>query len=600
MISDSLAPAPILIPLGAAFVLPLLGRLSRALRPLTCIAALVLTLATLLKLSERVFEGQVIVYWMSSWTPRDGFAIGISLSIDAWGMLTALIVAVVGLLTVIYSTAYLRGQTGQGPYYVLIMLLVAGLIGFSLSGDLFNQFVWLEVFSVAAFALTGFHVERRDAIEAAFKYLITNSVASFFIAIGLTLLYMQTGALNLAEVARAFRPSPAGLAAAGLLVGGYATKAALVPWHFWLPDAHAAAPSPVSAFFSGALIKVGIYAVARSALTLFPFQPGSIMQAGLLVVAAASMLLGGIQMTQQHSIKRILAFSSVSQVGYITLGLAIGTPAGFAAAAFHMVSHALIKSALFMGAGAVVWRTGIHRIDEGGGLARKMPVTCALMCLAALGLAGLPFFSGFVSKTMLEESATTAGFPALAWIAVLSSILTFAGLARLLWRVFGQHRVTGPLLTAREAPVMMLLPMVLLVAGSVLVGTLPQWPSAQLAWPASRSLSERERYIALVLEPETAGAAHEPEFEPPPRPYDRRHWGAPLIVVLGGSLLAYRLLHPALAWSPVKPAIHITRNTTRLLRRWHSGLVGDYALWNTFATAVILIALLLAERFNRW
>ncbi len=595
--NNALAPAPILIPLGTAFVLPVVGRFSRPLRPLTCIAALVATLVILINLAGPVFDGQMIVYWMSSWTPRNGLAIGISLSIDAWGLLIALIVAVIGLMTVVYSTAYMRGQTGQGPYYVLVMLLVTALIGFSLSGDLFNQFVWLEVFSVAAFALTGFHIERRDAIEAAFKYLITNSIAAFFIAIGLTLLYMQTGALNLAEIARAFRPTPAGLVAAGLLVAGYATKAALVPWHFWLPDAHAAAPSPISALFSGALIKVGIYAVARTALTVFPFQPGSMMQTGLLVIAALSMLLGGIQMVQQRSMKRILAFSSVSQMGYIALGLAIGTPAGFAAAAFYAVNHALVKAALFMGAGAVMWRTDIHRIDEGGDLAQQMPITCVTMCIAALGLAGTPFLGGFVAKSVLEEAASSAGLTFMAWIAIASSILTFAGLARLLWRVFGPRHTPGPAPVAREAPVLMLLPMVALVTGSFLVGTFPAWPSAHLAWPAARSLSDREGYIAQVLGPQSTPPAL--EAEAPPVPYDVRYWGAPLLVVIGGSLLTYLLLHPGILRHPAQPVTRAARQVGYVARRWHSGLVGDYALWNAFATAVILVALLLGSRFSR-
>ncbi len=199
----ALAPAPILIPLGTAFVLPLLARRWPWLRGgLTCVA-LAATLAVLLVLAGPVFAGQMIVYWMSGWTPRGELAIGLSLSIDAWGLLFALVVAVIALAGALYAGPYLGRETGRTLFYTLWLLLTAALIGFVLSGDVFNQFVWLEVLSVASFALTGFQVERRDSVEAAFKYLLTNSAAALFISTGLALLYLQTGALNLAQIAHA-------------------------------------------------------------------------------------------------------------------------------------------------------------------------------------------------------------------------------------------------------------------------------------------------------------------------------------------------------------------------------------------------------------
>jgi multicomponent Na+:H+ antiporter subunit D len=597
-----LVPAPILVPLGTAFLLPVVGRFARQQRATFCILSLVATLALLSNLAGPVFSGQIIVYWMSSWTPRSGLAIGISLSIDAWGLLIAFVVTVVGLLTMVYSMAYMRRQTGQGPYYVLVMLLVTALIGFSLSGDLFNQFVWLEVFSVAAFALTGFHVERREAVEAAFKYLITNSIAAFFIAIGLTLLYMQTGALNLAQIARDFQPTPAGLVAIGLLVAGYATKAALVPWHFWLPDAHSVAPSPISALFSGALIKVGIYAVARSALTLFPFRQGSAVQMGLLMVAAITMLVGGLQMIQQQRLKRILAFSSVSQMGYIILGIGLGTPLGLAAAALHTIHHALVKSALFMGAGAVQWRTDIHALDEGGGLARQMPVTFALMGIGTLSLAGMPLLSGFASKMLLEDAAARAGFPVLTWVAVLSSVLTLAGMLRLLRRVFGPRRAPEPLPEVREAPLLFLLPMLALIAGSILVGLFPAWITNHVAAPAGDALYGRERYINAVMGAQSAVTATQPapapQLEAVPQPLAVRFWGVPIIVAVAGTVLAYGLLTGTTRRTLINLVVGIVHRLGATTRRWHSGLVGDYAVWNAFGTAVVLMALLLANRMG--
>ena len=593
---ERLLAAPILIPLATAFFVPVVRRISHTLRALFCLVAMLLTLACLLVMAKPVFSGEILVYWMGGWEPRDGLAIGISLVVDAWGLLIALVVTVIGLMSLLYSTVYMNAQSGRGSYYVLVMLLLTGLIGFCLSGDLFNQFVWLEVFSFAGFALTGFHIDDRQAVEAAFKYLITNSVAAFFIAIGLTLLYMQTGALNLAQVAAAFTPTPSGLVALGLLLGGYATKAALVPWHFWLPDAHAVAPAPISALFSGALIKVGIYAIARSIFTLVPLEPGGVIQTGLLLAAAATMLLGGLQMVQQQSIKRILAFSSVSQMGYVVMGLALGTPLGAAAAAFHIISHALLKSALFMSAGMITWRTGIHDLKDGGGLARRMPITFVLMVLAGLGLSGQPFLSGFVSKTMLEEAAFATRADWIGWVAVIASLFTFAGIARLIWGVFGPGG-QSPVRPIREAPFLALLPGLLLVAGSLFVGLQPEWVNEHLSWPAAAALYNRSEYISAVIHVETTSileSAHLEHHEVP-HPLDTHHWPIPALILIGGVLLTASLLQPERLhryrrfWQPV-------RLIAQWSRTWHSGLVMDYVMWNAFGTALAAFITVLAGR----
>ena len=586
--------APILIPLAAALLLPAVDRLSPRLRNSFSLLSALLTVASLLWLAPPVLAGQTLVYWMSGWAPRDGLAIGISLTIDAWGLLIALIVAVIGALCLVYAFAYLGRETGRSSFYILFLLLIAALIGFAFSGDLFNQFVWLEVFSVAAFALTGFNYDDRLAIEAAFKYLLTNSIAALFIAVALALFYMQTGALNIAHIASAWAPTPAGLLALALIVGGYATKAALAPWHFWLPDAHTAAPSPVSAMFSGALIKVGVYAVARSLLTLSSALSVETFRMPLLVLAVLSMLVGGWQMLQQQSIKRILAYSSVAQMGYALLGLALGTPLGLAGAALHLVHHALTKAALFMGAGVLGWRAGLRELPTTGGLARRLPVTFGLLCLASLSLSGLPFLSGFVSKTMLEEAAAEAHVEWAGYAAILASALTLAGLARLLWRVFGPVGPPAPVpadhpaAPPQEAPVLALLPMLLLVAGSLAVGLAPQWAADTLAWPAARALDGAEVYLASVLDPPALEALPHPEVhvEPAPHPADWHHWPAPLAAIAGGAILAvWRLRHDG------APG---TDPLSRLLAAWHSGNVGDYALWTAAATTLLMVVMVLA------
>jgi multicomponent Na+:H+ antiporter subunit D len=598
--AEHLPIAPILIPLSAAFLLPLVDWLSHSLRPFFCALAGLLTLAALVALVEPVMSQGTVVYWMGGWTPRDGLAIGVSLSLDGWGLLISLIVATVALAALVYSVVYMGPETGKGSYYVLVMLLEAALIGFCLSGDLFNQFVWLEVFSVAGFALTAFHYDRPEAVEAAFKYLVTNSIAALFIVIALTILYMQTGALNIAQAGRDFHYTTAGRVAIGLLIGGYATKAALAPWHFWLPDAHAVAPAPISAIFSGALIKVGVYAIGRSLITLAPIPAGSAEQAALLVISALTIVVGGVQMLQQESVKRILAFSSVAQMGYAVAGLAIGTPLALAGAAMHLISHALVKSALFMAAGMLDRQAGIHLLVDGGGLVRRMPATFGLMLLAGLGLAGAPLFSAFAGKTMLEEAAGESGFGWLAAVAVFGSLLTVAGLARLLWRLFAGRPNPEPPLEPREAPLLALLPIALMVAGSLFVGLFPAVAGRGLAWPAAAALVGREDYIGQVMAGEPAGGEAgelwaEEGRQHTPAPLDLAHWPPALIALAGGLFLAYLLLVQGDFLERYR-ASAIPYLLAQRVSRWHSGLISDYALWNAFGTAAVLTVAAVLDR----
>jgi formate hydrogenlyase subunit 3/multisubunit Na+/H+ antiporter MnhD subunit len=338
------------------------------------------------------------------------------------------------------------------------------------------------------------------------------------------------------------------------------------------------------------LIKIGIYAIGRTIFTLAPVPPGGLAQMALLFIAALTMLLGGLQMVQQQSIKRLLAFSSVSQMGYIVMGLALGTPLGAAAAAMHMISHALLKSTLFLAAGTVTWRAGIHELGEGGGLARRMPFTCAAMCLAGLGLSGTPFLTSYVSKTMLEEGAFAAGLHPLGWIAIISSVLTFVGMARLIWGVFGR-RPSAPLRFVREAPPVALLPGTVLLAIALLIGIFPNRTVANAVWSAAESLTGRDEYISAVLEPDAPATPSAVHREQLPGSFDWHHWPIPAGVMVIGSLLAYLSFKPA--FMVAQPWLQPARLIGNLTRRWHSGLVMDYVMWNAFGTAMSAFIVLL-------
>jgi multicomponent Na+:H+ antiporter subunit D len=585
--SDFVILGPVLVPLAAAFLLPFLALLSRRLLPFLCLLAMLLCLGLLFVASGPVFgQGKVLVYWLGGWKPIGGLAVGINLAIDAWGLFIALTIALIGVLAVLYSMVYMADESGREAYYILLMLLIAALIGFALTGDLFNQFVWLEILSFSAFALTAFHYEERIAVEGAFKYLITNSVAALFILVALALLYATTGALNLADAAGEFGRTSGEFIALGLLFAGYATKTALVPWHFWLPDAYDAAPAPVTAVFSGALSKVGIYAIGRLLFTLTPLRFNFEVGEVFLVIAALTMFVGGFQMLRQDSIKRILAYSSVSQMGYILMGLALGTPLGIAAACVHILNHALTKAALFFGAGSLRLRAGVSNLSEGGGLIRRMPATFGLMALAGLSLSGIPLTIGFISKTMLEEAAVEDGVRWLVAIAVISSVFTFAGVGRLLWRVFFGDEMERSYDGAGEGRPLALLAMSIPVLLSILVGVFPRLPLRWFAWPSAAALLQPGRYVANILVLESRPPSLSVQVVPPPHLLEWTVWPVPILVAACGVLLAYYSLpeNEKRFWE-----LPLIKHSYRLFRRWHSGLVTDYLLWNAFSTSVLLV-----------
>jgi NADH:ubiquinone oxidoreductase subunit 5 (subunit L)/multisubunit Na+/H+ antiporter MnhA subunit len=320
------------------------------------------------------------------------------------------------------------------------------------------------------------------------------------------------------------------------------------------------------------------------------------LQIPLLVIASLSILVGGFQMLQQQSIKRILAFSSVSQMGYALMGLAIGTPLALAATAIHIIHHAMVKSALFMSAGMITWRTDIHNLREAGGLARKFPYTFAIFCLGTLSLSGFPLFSGFISKSMLEEAALHVHLNLIAYIAIFGSVLTFAAMARLIWAVFlaPPHVPDRPNL--REAPVLALIPITLMLVGSLGVGLFPQWVADHLAWPAAVSLLGADHYTLSVMNPDALTEASMPEIEREPIPFalDVRLWLAPAIVLIAGGVLAYIAVkrHTLAEKRWVIPLDEISR----LLRGWHSGIVNDYAFWIAFSTMLLLLAFVVSIR----
>ena len=367
MNAEAVIPLFVAIPLGAAFLLPLLARGKDVVADTMANAALLVLVALALG-----SVGERALYHMGGWqTP-----IGIDLRLDALTSLLLIAVNGIALAAGLYSVEYMRRYTAKHRYYGLFLLLVAGMNGVVLAADLFNLYVFMEIAAVASYALVAFGGEAED-FEASFKYAVLGSLASSLILIGIGCVYAMTGTLNMAHIASRTSDSgmdPSLLFAIALFICGFSMKAALVPFHAWLPDAHPSAPAPVSAMLSGVLIKaIGIYVVARLIYNVFGADEGAL---GLLRwLGVISMVVGGLLAIGQWDMKRLFAYSSISQVGYIVLGLGLGTPLGVVGALYHLINHSIFKSLLFLNAGAVEYVTGDRDLKRLGGLNRVMPVT---------------------------------------------------------------------------------------------------------------------------------------------------------------------------------------------------------------------------------
>lgn len=413
--------------LAAPLVVVVRGtRLPWAIAVAVCAAAAVMAA----ELLARVTASGPVSYAIGNWPPPWG----IEYRIDAANALVALLVALLALASLAYarrSAAAEIGDERQYLFYALMLLCVAGLLGIAVTGDAFNLFVFLEISSLSTYVLVAMGRDRR-ALTAAFQYLILGTVGATFYVIGVGILYLATGTLNLADMAVRLAavgdPRPAVVALA-FITAGLGLKLALFPLHAWLPGAYAQAPSAVAAFLAGTATKVSLYALARIWFTVYGADsvlrdvPAGAILAALSV--AAAFVASGIAIFQDD-LKRLLAYSSVGQIGYITLGLSLQTQPGVAAAMAHVVNHGVTKSALFLLAGAMALRLGGTRMERLAGAGRTMPLTAFAFVIGGLSLVGVPGTAGFVTKWALASAAFEAGRPLFAAVVLLSSLVALA------------------------------------------------------------------------------------------------------------------------------------------------------------------------------
>ncbi len=380
-----------------------------------------------------------------------------------------------GLAAVIYSIAYIE-KTSRAPiYYTLILSLISGMFGIVCAGDLLTLFVFWELMSISSYALVCFFREKWASVEAGIKFLIMSAAGSATALFGISLLYGMTGTLSfegLAAALGATTPTAWVYIAAAFIFIGFGVKTAVVPLHTWLPDAYSAAPTPISAILSGIVIGPGIYAIAKVFFTAFL----SIQAQWLPVFAILSlvtMLLGNIAALMQTDIKRMLAYSSIGQVGYMLVGLAVGTEAGLTGTFLQFFNHALMKGAAFLCAGVIIYRLGARDLSDMVGVGRRMPLTAIIFTISVFALIGMPPFNGFISELTLFTSTFQVDLAWLGIVLILNSAISAGYYLRII-RTLIQPISSEKVAQVKEAPKLMLIPLFALGALIVLFGVWPE------------------------------------------------------------------------------------------------------------------------------
>ena len=508
---NPLIPLFVAVPLAGAFLTMILGKffahISRYMAMTTLLFLVFISFWQLI-----AGGGTSSVYMAGGWEPVNGIPIGIYLVHDGFSALVLCIISLLGLLSVVYSISYMAKYTSENYFFALFCLMIAGMNGVVLSADIFNIFVFLEISAISSYALVAFGVEKNE-LEATLKYQVLGAVASFMILFAIGFIYWSTRTLNIADIRTVFSQGHDRnlyLLIQILLLTGFGLKAALIPFHAWLPDAHSSAPSPISAMLSGVLIKaVGIYVIIRLFFNMFVITEEIAIV--ITTLGTLSMALGAFLAMGQWDIKRLLAYSSISQMGYVIMSVGIGmilTARGLrsevAALAitggiFHMLNHAAFKGLLFLNAGAIEYSAGTRDLRKMGNLARSMPVTSATSFIASLSISGIPPFNGFFSKLIIIVAAVMGRFYLLAALAAAVSIITLAYFMKYQRYAFYNDDPEKIKTEIREAPAPMLISMITLAVMCLLLSimVIPDIRDSVLT-PATDILIDQMKYSTQI------------------------------------------------------------------------------------------------------
>ena len=552
-----------------------------------------------------------VVYWFAGLRPSHGAAIGIDF---AAGPLSAGLACLAALLVTAAMTFSWRYFERVATYYHALMLtFLAGMAGFCLTGDIFDLFVWFELMGVSAYALTAYRPEERGPIQGALNFAITNSVGAYLSLSGIGLIYARTGALNIAQIGSDIsRHRPDGLVVVAflLIIAGLLIKSAVVPFHFWLADAHAVAPTPVCVLFSGVMVELGLYGIARVYWSMFGQALGhrSVLTGVFLALGLLTAVVGALFCFRERHLKRLLAFSTISHAGMFLTGIALLTPLGLAGAAIYVAGHALVKGALFLCVGIVLHRLGSVNETALHGRGRRLRVTGVVFTVAALGLSDLPPFATFLGKGWTEDSAATHG---MAWIIVIfvaSSALVGGAVLRVAGGVF--YGLGDPPSEDREmareaseetseteegrqrTPLTMIVPAALLVAAAIGIVFAPNLGTAVEA--GAVRFQDQAAYNATVLS--GAHVTHPAGIAPVE---STGITVADVTTGAGSTTGALILAFLALYWRrlPVlRRGFEPGRGLTRPIARFQSGVVNDYVTWVVIGLACLGGALAFAAR----
>ncbi len=488
------------IPLAAAFFNLLASKVNQKISDFIAFAVT----AVLAVMAVKMVFVAPFVYKVGAWSPP----YGILLVSDGLSSLMLIVINVIGFLAVVFSLQYMTTYTAKPKYYSLFMLMIAGMNGVVITGDMFNLYVFLEIASIASYALVGFGTGKKE-LEASFKYLILGGVASTAILFGIAFLYSITGTLNMPDLAQQLEAVASTKAVAfviALFVMGFGLKASAVPFHAWLPDAHPSAPAPISAMLSGVLIKaLGMYTIMRIMFNII--GQNVLVSSIIMFLGALSMVVAGLLAIGQSDFKRMLAYSSISQMGYVFIGIGLAlnpkvdtmiAALALVGALYHLVNHAVFKSLLFLCSGAVEFRTGTRDLGKLGGLIRKMPLTGLSCSIGSFSIAGIPPFNGFWSKLIIIMALLKAGY----WI--YGSIAIAVGFVTLFYFLKLQREaVFGPLPKAlnkvKEAPFAMVMPLVVLALLCILMGIAYPMINDYLLQAAKGALLDKTTFMNLLI-----------------------------------------------------------------------------------------------------
>jgi len=466
------------IPVLAAPLAYLAGIYSEKLRNYIAIFASFLAFIITLYMIPPVLSGNVLVYTLLS---KEVSPIPIEFMADGLGLIVAIAASFAWLLATIYASEYMKHEHARNRFYLFWLITEGAALGVFLTKNLFSLYVNFEVLAFASWVLV-IHSETKEAIDAGKKYLFMGIGGGLFLLFAVLMTYIQANTLDLTSTGI--------LQYKGIITQvifyayfiGFGTKAGIFPVHIWLPDAHPVAPTPASALLSGVMIKAGAYGILRTIYNVFGMELVRAIGGHVVlgVVASISILLGSAVAINEKNLKRVLAYSSISQIGYIVLGAALMTFRSYQGAVLHLFNHVLMKDALFLSAGSLLYKTGEKNIEKYHGIGRKMPVTMLVFSLAALSMIGIPPLAGFMSKWYLALGALDAGrriFMGFVLVLLLSSLLNAVYYMPIIINAFfSEKEQPNESIAIDESPLLMLIPMALLVFLIVLFGILPTLP----------------------------------------------------------------------------------------------------------------------------